>query len=425
MSERLSEVLDPESLVLTYLENPRPDLKDMIMVQYASLVERTARRFSGIEPQEDLVQVGFIGLLNALTKFDAKAGVRFNTYATHLVAGEIKHYLRDKTQTIRQPAWLQELRHRVNKAASAIQARKGEAPTEHEIASELGISENAVREVFQTQEMLKVGSLDTSQGDEDGSEVDSLDSGEFCPEQLSVEDRVVLQCAIKQLRDLERQVLVLFHFESLNQTEIAGKLGISCNYVSHILRQSLTKLRRILTSEDEKDRLLRRQTQTLGENVLDFVSGVYSERYFRNRLVEELHRASSCGGATGLIMIDFQGLDGLRAFYGEVSVSDFLADVGEHLRNVVRRLDITCKFGATGFAVIMPGSGSTVGMACQRLQQKTEQFLASRRAPTGSIGLKVGAACAPEDGRSASDLIASALAAIDGVKPVVHLRAAA
>src|SRR3954470_24970254 len=144
MSDYLSLHQDAEGLVLRFLKNPTPDLKDLIMVQYASLVERIARRFSGIEPYEDLVQVGFIGLLNALTKFDPEAGVRFNTYATYLVAGEIKHYLRDRAQTIRQPAWLQELRHKVVKAANVLQQEFSRTPTEREIADHLGMAEVAV-----------------------------------------------------------------------------------------------------------------------------------------------------------------------------------------------------------------------------------------------------------------------------------------
>ena len=151
---------DPEGLVARYLADPRPDLKDLIMVQYASLVERTARKFSGVEAYDDLVSVGYIGLLNALTKFDPTAGVRFNTYATYLVAGEIKHYLRDRSQTIRQPAWLQELRTKVTRASANLQQGLGRVPTEREIAEEVGVSEVSVREVIQTQEMLKVGSLD-------------------------------------------------------------------------------------------------------------------------------------------------------------------------------------------------------------------------------------------------------------------------
>src|ERR1700685_629831 len=186
MSESLSWNQDAEGLVLRYLQNPRPDLKDLVMVQYAGLVERIARRFCGIEPFEDLVQVGFIGLLNALSKFDPEAGVRFNTYATYLVGGEIKHYLRDRAQTIRQPAWLQELRHRVGRAAALLQQELGRHPTEREIAESLGVSESAVREVLQTQDMLRVTSLDAGfNGDEEGdTEVEGLDTAAFCPEQL-------------------------------------------------------------------------------------------------------------------------------------------------------------------------------------------------------------------------------------------------
>ena len=219
---------ESENLVLRYLEDPRPELKDMIMVTYSGLVERTARKFSGIDAFEDLVQVGYIGLLNALAKYDATAGVRFNTYATYLVAGEIKHFLRDKSQTIRQPAWLQELRHRVNKAAAGLQTELGRAPTEREIADTLGVSESSVHEVIVTQDLLRVGSLDSmNDAEDDGeSEVDKIDAAQFSPEQLSVEDRVVLEDAMSQLRDLEKEVLSMFHFEALSQTEIASKLDI-------------------------------------------------------------------------------------------------------------------------------------------------------------------------------------------------------
>ena len=220
---------EAENLVLRYIERPRPELKDLILVTYSGLVERTARKFSGIEAFEDLVQVGYIGLLNALSKYDPAAGVRFNTYATYLVAGEIKHYLRDKNQTIRQPAWLQELRHKVNKASAGLQTELGRAATEREIADQIGVSETSVHEVIMTQDLLRVGSLDSMQNAEEDteSEIDKIDAAQFSPEQLSVEDRVVLEEAMSQLRTLEQQVLTMFHFEAMNQTEIAHKLEIS------------------------------------------------------------------------------------------------------------------------------------------------------------------------------------------------------
>lgn len=399
---------DAENLVARYLENPRPDLKDVIMVQYSGLVERIARRFSGIEPFEDLVQVGYIGLLNALTKFDPKAGVRFNTYATYLIAGEMKHYLRDRSQTIRHPAWLQELRHKVTKAANMLQQDLQRNPTEREIAEAVGVSEAAVREVFQTQEMLKVMSLDGAPANSDDADTDAekLDSAQFCPEQLSVEDRMVLTTAMKQLRDLERQVLVLFHFQSMNQTEIAQRLNISCNYVSHILRQSLAKLRKILTVEEARDRALRQQLVN-DTDVMDAQTGAYSETYFKSRLEEEIHRAHAEEGSVAVVLVQFKGLDQLRRFYGEQSVIDFFADASEYLRTNVRRLDIVARYGKDGFGVILPSIGQSVELVRDRLLKKLDDWIHQRYGKQGSAFAEVGTAMAPIHGRNASELLAA------------------
>jgi RNA polymerase sigma-B factor len=417
MSEHLSLHQDSEGLVLRYLKDPRPDLKDLIMVQYASMVERIARRFSGLEPIEDLVQVGFIGLLNALSKFDPEAGVRFNTYATYLVAGEIKHYLRDRSQTIRHPAWLQELRHKVNRSAASLQQALGRTPSDREIAEQVGVSESAVREVYTTQEMLRVASLDaTPQGDDDGStEAERLDAAEFCPQQLSVEDRVVLEHAMKQLRDLERQVLILFHFDSMNQTEIATKLGISCNYVSHILRQSLAKLRKILSAEEEKDRMLRRQADDVDYEVIDAMTGAYTEGFFKARLEEELHRASSENRQVAVVLVNFVGLDTMRKFYGELSVNDFMADAAEVFKENVRPLDIVARWGETGFAIILPSVGLNVAIARKRLLKKATSWMSGRYARNNPVTVEIAEATSPEHGRTAAELLGSlTLKSVDG-----------
>ncbi len=406
MAESLDNLHDPEVLVARYLADPRPDLKDLIMIQFGNLVERIARKFSGFESQEDLVQVGYIGLLNALSKFDSQAGVKFTTYASHLIAGEIKHYLRDKSQTIRQPAWLQELRHKVNKANTVLQIRLQRLPSAAELAEEVGVSEQAILEVQQTQELLKVGSLDATFSDADGeSDVDNLDSAAFCAEQLSVEDRVVLENAMAQLRDLEREVLVHFHFDSMNQTEIAHKLGISCNYVSHILRQSLSKLRRILTSEDESERELQNRLNASESNVIDPETGIYNEAYFRSRIEEEMHRAGGAGGAVSLVVIEFTGIQSLAAFYGDASVKDFFADTAELLRKSIRRLDILCRYGDTGFGIILPSTGPTVSAVIQRLANRLEPWLSARRAPVGNIGVGFGKAIFPDDCRTPQELL--------------------
>lgn len=379
------------------------------MVQYSSLVERVARKYAGIEAQDDLVQVGYIGLLNALTKFDPNAGVRFNTYATYLIAGEIKHYLRDRAQIIRHPAWLQELRHKVNRASSMLSQNLGRQPTEREIAEQIDVPESTVHEVFQTQEMLRVGSLDAGGQDDDGdSEGERLDASDFCPEQLGVEDRVLLESALKQLRDLEREVLIHFHFDAMNQTEIAGKLGISCNYVSHILRQSLAKLRKILVSEEQKDRLLRRQADDLSYELIDSLTGAYTEAYFRARLEEELHRASAQESGLGIVLIQFDGLEALQSFYGEQSVSDFLYDAADVLKSNVRRLDVVCRIGENGFGVLIPFTGIHAGLIRERIIRKAEQWMETRFAANSPVSVRVGHAGYPDCGKTASTLLKKA-----------------
>ena len=408
MSEGLAkQTVDGELLVSQYLADPRPDLKDMIIVHYGPMVERIARRFRGIEQQDDLTQVGYIGLLNALSKFDAAAGVRFNTYATHLVAGEIKHFLRDRSQTIRQPAWLQELRHKVQKTASMLQAKDGGLPTERQIAEHLGVSEAAVREVYATQDLLKVGSLDVSPMDDPDSEtdVDRLDAADFCPGQMSVEDRVVLETAMQQLRDLEREVLVMFHFDALNQTEIAHRLGISCNYVSHILRQSLAKLRRILTEEDAMDAVLRRDETKMSKEVIDPATGVYNEEYFHSRLTEEVHRLSGSGGVLSVLLVEFNGMRSLAGFYGDASVADFLTDAAAFLKECVRSLDVVCRYGTAGFGVVLPSTGPNAKLLRDRLEEKGRKWLVTRIAPNGPVTIQIGYAIAPDDANSVADLL--------------------
>ena len=409
LAEKPSVHSDAEDLVARYLAYPRPDLKDQIMVRYTPLVERTARKFKGLEPQEDLVQVGYMGLLNALGKFDPEAGVRFNTYATYLVAGEIKHYLRDRSQTIRQPAWLQELRSKCLKAEGALRTELGRAASHREIAERIGAGETQVRDAMQAADLLRVGSLDaTLPGDDDATEMERLDAGDFCPEQLGIEDRVVLENALSQLRDVERQVLVLFHFESRPQAEIAERLGISANYVSHILRQSLSKLRRILTAEETQDRLLRRQSEALDYDALDEATGAYTAGFLRHRLEEEAHRAVAEGGSVALVRVAFDGLDEMRRFYGEAAVRDFLADAAEFLKRNVRRLDLVARDGETGFAILLPFTGGTVEVVRERLVRAAAGFTPGRMGPRGGLVVRMGTAFLPESGRGAETLYAAA-----------------
>jgi RNA polymerase sigma-B factor len=213
---------------------------------------------------------------------------------------------------------------------------------------------------------------------------------------------------MSQLRDLEKQVLVLFHFESRPQAEIAERLGISSNYVSHILRQSLSKLRKILSTEEEQDRVLRRQAEELDYDSLDPVTGVYTEGFLRHRLEEEVHRAGAEGGSVALVRVNFEGLDDMRKFYGEAAVRDFLADAADFLKKNVRRLDIVARDGETGFAIMLPFTGGTDEVVRERLVNAAAAFTPGRMGPRGGIIVHAGQASVPECGRWASDLYKAA-----------------
>ena len=195
----------------------------------------------------------------------------------------------------------------------------------------------------------------------------------------------------------------------MNQTEIAAKLGISCNYVSHILRQSLAKLRKILSNEEERDRVLRRQTTSVDYDIIDNETGAYTDAYFRSRLEEEIHRSSANEGQVALVIVNFKGLDGMRSFYGEQSVVDFMADAAEFFKSNVRRLDVVARYSKTGFGIILPSTGHNVALVRQRLINKISSWLTHRVAATSGIMVEIGEACAPHQGRNGTELIAGAV----------------
>ena len=239
---------------------PLETLRARIAEHHAPLVESIARRFlrSG-EPYEDLVQEGYLGLLSALENYSTEKGVKFSTYATHFVAGAIRHYLRDRGNLIKEPAWLQDLCRRIYNTNDYLTSHLGRTPHPAEIAQLLQLTESAVEEVLLTRQMLQLVSFGMSTGDEDNIAAGLVDpekikSDQYATFKLPIEDRIAIEEAMERLKALEKQVLQEFFFKDLNQTEVGKQLGISTNYVSHILKNSTTKLRKILGEADLKEK---------------------------------------------------------------------------------------------------------------------------------------------------------------------------
>lgn len=226
--------------------------RDELITMYLNLVKYLASRFRNRgEPLDDLIQVGTIGLIKAIDRFDVGREVEFTTYATPTIIGELKRYFRDKGWAIKVPRRLQELSFRVNQAVDQLTQMHQRSPTIPEIAEHLGVTSEDVLEALETSEAYNFVSLESDRNT-DGS--DSFSILEYIGKDdhlmAVVDDRTTLAVALKDLTPQEQRVLYLRFFQGLTQTEIAKQLDISQMQVSRLLRKTLRVLRENLVSEE-------------------------------------------------------------------------------------------------------------------------------------------------------------------------------
>jgi RNA polymerase sigma-B factor len=381
-NQRLTEE-EIQSLLTKYAEHGDASARDTIVMQYTNLVESIARKFVGSGEQiEDLIQEGFIGLINAVDLFDPSKGVKFSTYATHFIIGQIKHYLRDKGKIIKEPAWLQELNQRMSKVIESLTQQYGRPPSEDEIAHVMDLPEETVSELLMTREVFKVSSLDavTTHEDNNGYTVDTekIKEKKAVSFQLPTEDKIVLETAMDRLKSIEQQVIYEFFFLDLNQTEIANKLGISCNYVSHILRNSTKKLRRILQTEEIQDAQLQaaRLAKTGYANdydinrieVVDRLTGVYNKHYFMLRLDEEINRSIRHNHPLSVIMIRVEMPETIHKLAKLIRFDDVMIASAGKIKSSVRKTDILARYDEDVFGLILPRTGEYVQTIAKRIE---------------------------------------------------------
>ncbi len=234
-----------------YRENDDEAARDELITMYLNLVKYLASRFRNRgEPIDDLIQVGTIGLIKAIDRFDTGRQVEFTTYATPTIVGELKRHFRDKGWAIKVPRRLQELSFKVNQAMDALTQKLQRSPSVAEIAEYLGVTSEEVLEAMETSEAYNFVSLESDRGG-DGSDSFSILEYIGKDDQLMavVDDRATLAAALKHLTSQEQRVLYLRFFEGLTQTEIAKKLDISQMQVSRLLRKTLKVLRENIVRE--------------------------------------------------------------------------------------------------------------------------------------------------------------------------------
>ncbi|MFB6890647.1 SigB/SigF/SigG family RNA polymerase sigma factor [Kitasatospora sp. NPDC056327] len=210
-----------------------------------SLVRFAIRRFdSHREPKEDLLQVGAVGLIKAIDRFDPELGVEFTTFAIPTVLGEIRRHFRDTTWAVHVPRRLQELRITLARAQERLSQRLDRAPTVAELAEDLGIAPEEVVEGLTAANAHTAGSLDGGGGDDgEGPSPVGEQLGEDDRELALVEDLVALKPLVTALPERDRLILSMRFCEDMTQSQIGARLGLSQMHVSRLLSRTLRHLR--------------------------------------------------------------------------------------------------------------------------------------------------------------------------------------
>ena len=238
-------------LLREYQATHDPAIREELVQRNADLVHFIARRYANRgEPLEDIEQVGFLGLINAIERFDPSLENEFSTFATPTIAGEIRRYFRDKSWAVRVPRRLQENYLRINSVRQQMQSELGRAPSVQEIATRLELEPEdvlAAMEVSPAQRAISLDAPVSTQSDEPaelGERLGGTDEG-----LERVEMREVLERALAHLTPRERQIMILRFIEELPQTEVAKRLGISQMHVSRLQRAAVEHLRREMGAE--------------------------------------------------------------------------------------------------------------------------------------------------------------------------------
>lgn len=214
------------------------------------MVKAIAKKYikSG-EPIEDLEQIGYLGLLNAFQLFDEKKGVKFETYATWLINGEIRHYIRDKHNLVKIPHWIRDLNRKIDQYVEKFHKKQNRFPTLSEISDHFNITEEGLREILKGRRAVQVVSLDKEMRKNEQENIPVLEmikSKEYRSFQLPIEDIIQIRNAFNSLKKIQRQVIYFLFFKDLTQIKVAEKLGLSQRQVSRIRQEAIDELRKNL-----------------------------------------------------------------------------------------------------------------------------------------------------------------------------------
>lgn len=239
-----------EALFREYTKTRNPAIRDQLVMMHQNLVRFLAGKFANRgEALEDLVQVGVIGLINAVDRFDPERGTKFSTYATPTIVGEIRRHFRDKAWSLKVPRRLQELNLAANKAAERLSQQLGRPPSVQDIANEIGATEEETLEAIELGNAYDTVSLDSKLAHEGESAPLTLAEfvGNVDGALQNIETYGDLKQAMECLEPREKAIIYFRFFRDMSQTEVAKKLNISQMHVSRLQMKALKRLKELLS----------------------------------------------------------------------------------------------------------------------------------------------------------------------------------
>ncbi len=238
-------------LIRAYREKGDRRAVERIFSMHGRILNHIVRRYAGYsgEPYEDLLQVGYVGLIKAVNNYKTDSAARFSSYAYAMIDGEIRHHFRD-TALVKRPRWARSLYSKISEATTKLTGELGRPPLVEEIAREVNVTPEGVVEVMKLFMNTNVSSLDEpgpGSGGGDEPNVAAIKSLQYEAFSLPIEDRILLEQGLESLTELQRNVVYLFFYKDLSQTEIGKRLGLPQRKVSRVIAAATKSLYQVMS----------------------------------------------------------------------------------------------------------------------------------------------------------------------------------
>lgn len=234
----------------------RAKLKALIVTRMLPIIKKIARTIArrSYDPIDDLVQAGSIGLLKAIESYSAEVNDNFKIYAGYLIIGEMKHYLRDKLNTIRVPGHIQELSYRINTFTNSLTYEQLNELTNDDVAEALKVTPKAVDYAMQADRRKSIVSLENIFRDSDSLSYEEVLSAhdDYKEMRENEDDKIVLKDVIEKLPDEYRKLVEMYYYDDMNQKDIAEKLGMTQMRISRKMKKAFSMLYKMIADNSDE-----------------------------------------------------------------------------------------------------------------------------------------------------------------------------